>query len=63
LLRLELAFAGFSWYTNIRKIFNTQTKPDQLPVLNGIRYLSYVWVLLGNTFVFGPIYQECWVSG
>lgn len=60
--RLELFVVGFSWYSNIRKIFSTKHKADHLPVLNGIRYFSFAWVILGNTYVFGPIYQESWVA-
>ena len=42
---------GFSLYTNSLKLFNTnQSSPDSLPCINGIRFLSMTWVLMGHTY-------------
>lgn len=60
--RLELVFVGFSFYSNTARIFSTKTKKDRLDVLDGIRFLSFCWMILGNTWVMGPVYADMWLS-
>lgn len=46
-------FLSFAIYRNIKKIFYTpQAKPnDHLTILNGIRFMSILWVIMGHAFV------------
>merc|ERR1719493_458700 len=44
-------FQGFSLYQNTLKLFNTSGgSPDSLDCINGIRFLSMTWVLVGHTY-------------
>ncbi|XP_033734150.1 LOW QUALITY PROTEIN: nose resistant to fluoxetine protein 6-like [Pecten maximus] len=45
--------SSFSVYTNIRKLMNTEQASGALSAVNGIRFLSISWVVLGHTFGFG----------
>jgi peptidoglycan/LPS O-acetylase OafA/YrhL len=43
---------AFSAYTNSIKLFKMTTPtPDQLPCLNGLKWLSMVWIVYGHTFI------------
>lgn len=44
---------SFSVYTNARKIFNTSQPAGTLTSINGIRFVSMTWVILGHTYAFG----------
>ena len=45
---------AFSAYTNAKKVFHMTTNSgDQLQCIHAIRTLSFGWVVLGHTFVFG----------
>ncbi|XP_060066014.1 nose resistant to fluoxetine protein 6-like [Ylistrum balloti] len=44
---------AFSMYSNARKILNTHQGPGSITCINGVRFLSMSWVLLGHTFAFG----------
>ena len=44
---------SFSLYTNASKILNTKQPSGTLTAVNGIRFISMTWVILGHTFVFG----------
>jgi hypothetical protein len=41
---------GFSVYHNTRKLFDTKTTSDNFGGINGIRFISMTWVLMGHTF-------------
>ena len=41
---------GFSAYHNTCKLFNTNTGSDNLGCINGIRFISMTWVVMGHTF-------------
>ena len=44
-------FQGFSAYTNTLKLFNTDSvHPDALDSINGIRFLSISWVIVGHCY-------------
>lgn len=60
--RLEVAFVGFSLYSNLARIFSTKTKKDHLECMNGIRFLSFCWLIVGHTYLFGPVYADCWIG-
>ena len=49
-LFLVQLFRNFSIYHNTRKIFNMEVGKDNLSCINGIRFLSISWVLLGHTY-------------
>lgn len=60
--RLELAFVGFSGYSNFRRVWSYNQKDSHIPVLNGVRTLTLCWVILGYSWLFGPLYAESWVT-
>ncbi|XP_023337485.1 nose resistant to fluoxetine protein 6 isoform X2 [Eurytemora carolleeae] len=44
-------FQGFSAYSNIVKLFSTNNvRSDSLTCINGIRFISMTWVLLGHSY-------------
>ncbi|CAC5379432.1 unnamed protein product [Mytilus coruscus] len=47
------AWLSFSVYTNIEKILGTKQGAGTLTAINGIRFISMSWVILGHTFAFG----------
>jgi peptidoglycan/LPS O-acetylase OafA/YrhL len=49
---------GFSLYTNTAKLFRITNNADQLGCLNGIRYLSIGWVVLGHTYFLALSYVD-----
>jgi len=42
---------GFSAYNNTRKLFDTKTSSENLGCINGIRFISMTWVLIGHTLL------------
>ncbi|XP_053380235.1 nose resistant to fluoxetine protein 6-like [Mercenaria mercenaria] len=44
---------SFSVYSNAPKIFNTSQPAGTLTSVNGIRFVSMTWVILGHTYAFG----------
>ncbi|KAL4219628.1 hypothetical protein ACF0H5_022200 [Mactra antiquata] len=44
---------SFSVYTNAEKILNTNQPSGTLTNVNGIRFISMTWVVLGHTYAFG----------
>lgn len=44
---------SFSVYSNAPKILNTSQPKGTLTCVNGIRFLSISWVILGHTYAFG----------
>jgi len=42
---------GFSAYHNIRKLFDTRVSSESFRCINGIRFISMTWVLMGHTFM------------
>ncbi|XP_067662096.1 nose resistant to fluoxetine protein 6-like [Haliotis asinina] len=44
---------SFSVYTNASKMLSTKQSAGSLTAINGIRFLSMTWVILGHTYVFG----------
>ena len=41
---------SFSIYTNGAKILNTDQSAGSLTAINGIRFFSMTWVILGHTY-------------
>ncbi|XP_035698599.1 nose resistant to fluoxetine protein 6-like [Branchiostoma floridae] len=41
---------SFSVYTNIGKLLSTKQAPGSIKCLNGIRFLSMSWIILGHTY-------------
>ncbi|GIY47845.1 hypothetical protein CDAR_70012 [Caerostris darwini] len=41
---------AFSFISNFKKFVNTKSSSDTLKCLNGIRFLSMIWVVLGHTY-------------
>ena len=50
---MEQVLLSFSVYTNAAKILNTNQPPGTLTAVNGIRFISMTWVILGHTYAFG----------
>ena len=44
---------SFSVYTNVTKLLNTNQPAGTLSSINGIRFLSMTWVMLGHSYGFG----------
>ena len=51
---------GFSAYSNLKRIFTVTSHPRHLQALDGIRFLTFCWVVLAHTWVFGPLVNELW---
>lgn len=49
---VENILLAFSVYSNGVKILNTDQGAGTLGALNGVRFLSMAWVILGHTFFF-----------
>lgn len=49
---LSNILVAFSVYTNGVKLLNTSVPAGSLTALNGIRFLSMTWVILGHTYAF-----------
>ena len=47
---------SFSVLTNGEKLFNFSNAGGQLSAINGLRALSFGWVILGHTYTFGIAY-------
>ena len=50
---LEKVLLSFSVYTNAAKILNTNQPSGTLTAVNGIRFISMTWVILGHGYGFG----------
>ncbi|XP_044737959.1 nose resistant to fluoxetine protein 6-like [Chrysoperla carnea] len=42
---------AFSWYSNFKSLIRINKNSDQLPCLNGIRFLSILWIIHGHEFL------------
>jgi hypothetical protein len=47
---LSKVILSFSFYNNLKKIFEIQKSDDKLECLNGVRVLSLCWVILSHTY-------------
>lgn len=61
--RLDLLFVSFSAYSNLRRIFTLRTKPGHISAIDGIRALSFCYIVWGQTYVWGPLYTESYLTG
>ena len=43
---------AFSVYTNGSKLLSAKRRPGTLGALDGVRFISMSWVILGHTFAF-----------
>ena len=43
---------SFSVYSNGKKLFGTKSKGDEMGAINGIKFLSMAWVVLGHKYLF-----------
>jgi len=41
---------GFSLYNNLQKLFDSKPSSDNLGCINGIRFISMTWVVVGHVF-------------
>ena len=44
-------------------MFTTQGSQGRLEVLNGVRFLSMGWALIGGAYLWGPIWNEIMTTG
>ena len=49
--RAEVAFVGFSFYSNVARIFSTRAVKDEYAVIHGVRVLSFAWLTYGQSWV------------
>ncbi|XP_045194786.2 uncharacterized protein LOC123550421 [Mercenaria mercenaria] len=54
----ESILMAFSFYSNGVKILNTDQAAGSLGAINGIRFLSMAWVILGHTYFFCQGYDS-----
>ncbi|KAK6637529.1 hypothetical protein RUM44_007951 [Polyplax serrata] len=47
----HLLLISFSFYTNVKSLFRISRTSTDLQFLNGIRFFSIVWVVLGHSYV------------
>ncbi|KAL5012244.1 hypothetical protein ScPMuIL_010795 [Solemya velum] len=47
---MEQAILSFSLYTNVSKLLNTKQGSGTLTAVNGIRFVSMSWVLIGHSY-------------
>ncbi|XP_067946999.1 nose resistant to fluoxetine protein 6-like [Watersipora subatra] len=47
-----LFLKSFSLYENLPKLLDSSSKPNQLQALDGIRFLSMSWVIMGHVYAF-----------
>jgi hypothetical protein len=43
---------AFSVYTNGKKLFSLETKSGTMTALNGIKFFSMAWVVLGHKYIY-----------
>ena len=55
--KIERALLSFSVYTNGVKILSTNQAAGSLGAVNGIRFLSMAWIILGHTYFFAIGYD------
>lgn len=55
---MEMALSSFSFYSNARRVFRTSTKREEIRSINGIRVLSFGWIVLGHTYMLGIVVSE-----
>ncbi|XP_044727081.1 nose resistant to fluoxetine protein 6-like [Chrysoperla carnea] len=41
---------AFSWFTNFKKLTKISNNADMLPCLNGIRFISMLWIIYGHEY-------------
>ncbi|GLV35556.1 uncharacterized protein CBL_01294 [Carabus blaptoides fortunei] len=46
----HLILVAFSVYTNGRKLLTVSKNPGQLECINGLRFISMMWVVIGHTY-------------
>lgn len=56
--RLVKAVLAFSVYSNARKLLGTSQPSGSLGAINGIRFLSMAWIILGHTYFFAINYTS-----
>ncbi|GLV35557.1 uncharacterized protein CBL_01293 [Carabus blaptoides fortunei] len=55
---LHELFVTFSLYSNIKKLTKIKKDVDQIPCINGIRFISMMWIVLGHRYMFGAIFPN-----
>ena len=50
--RMPMLLVRLSVYSNACKLLSTKTSSGTLNCINGIRFFSMTWVILGHTFAF-----------
>merc|ERR1712038_543228 len=52
--KFQQILLAFSWVTNLEKLFDTTVRPGTMRCLQGIRFFSMTWIVLGHTLNFIP---------
>ncbi len=61
--KAEAFITGFSFKSNMTKIFSTKTPKTDFDAIHGIRFLSLCYLMLGETYVLGTLFTEIWAVG
>ena len=56
--KLLRIITSFSLLRNTRAIFSTRVPPGAITSINGIRFISMTWVILGHYYVFGKVWSR-----
>ena len=49
---LSKIMRSFSVFTNLASVMSTETKQDSIACLHGVRVLTMLWIVLGNTYLY-----------
>ena len=61
--RVEAAFTGFSFYSNMRRIFCPNTPKEDFGAIHFLRFFSLCYLMLGETYFVGTLFTELWAVG
>ncbi len=61
--RLEVAWAGFSLWSNARHLFTTKTYKDYFPALDGAKSFGILWYVCTMSWIMGIVITEIWTTG
>ncbi|XP_035739853.1 nose resistant to fluoxetine protein 6-like [Vespa mandarinia] len=49
---ISKVFLAFSIYSNTKKIFNTKLNDNSILIINGLKFLTMLWIIIGHTIYY-----------